>query len=180
MENLKKMTIDEAKKRIEAEFCSLMTKKDVLRLLDSLENCCDDRVIEEPTVALNKLVTGTKKEGLITTEGSCKKFFVPYDINRSIDDVVNEQGTLDILGNLAHSPCKFLIYNSNDENNLVYPSQYKNGWRNTGNGNQQDIRTFFSAPDESAAGARRQKYEIIREEMRTKGIKEITVLVCPR
>ena len=178
MENLKKMTIDEAKKRIEAEFCSLMTKKDVLRLLDSLENCCDDEVIEEPTVALNKLVTGKKKEELITTEGSCKKFFVPYDINRSIHDVVNEQGTLNILGNLAHSPCKFLIYNSNDENNLVYPSKNNNGWRNTGNGNQ-DIRTFFSAPDESAAGGRRSKYQIIREEMRSKGIKEITVLVCP-
>ena len=51
MENLKKMTIDEAKKRIEAEFCSLMTKKDVLRLLDELENCCDD----ENKIGIQKL-----------------------------------------------------------------------------------------------------------------------------
>lgn len=179
MENIKKMTIAQAKERIENEFCSLMTKKDLLRLLDELENCCEDVVIEEHAMTLDKLATGKKKEGLITTEGSCKKFFVPYDKHKSINVVVNEKGTLNILGNLTHSPCKFLIYNSNNEKELVYKSLNNYGWRNTGKG-KQDIRTFFSAPDESKAGGGRLKYKIIMEEMHSKKIKEITVLVCPK
>ena len=38
MESIKKMTIAEAKERITNEFCSLMTKDDVLRLLDSIND----------------------------------------------------------------------------------------------------------------------------------------------
>jgi len=186
MENLKKMTIDEAKKRIEAEFCSLMTKKDVLRLLDSLENCCEEEskpigtdsggtnVPEGLTPDLTKKAdsNATDYKPFDSDNDKCKTYTV--DIEEDIHTRTNE------TPGLHRGEVKIEIYDSNNPNKKFDLWSFET----TGNNNDlnaQGIYDYFNntCPDKAKkkTGCKLKK-EAIFWWMVNKNIKEITVKVC--
>ena len=102
------MTIAEAKQRSENEFSNLMTKKSVLRLLASLENCCD------AAAEVKEFVTDPKKiDTMNTKENKDIEFKVlsTQSIHKEIQSVAlpNAYSYRIILFN-SHDPSKgFLL-----------------------------------------------------------------------
>ena len=173
MENLKKMTIDEAKNRIKAEFCSLMTKEDVLRLLDSLENCCDDGVkiqiqdFEKPIEPM--ILKSTIKDKSDSNKSTDKCITFSVHLNENIRDVVRriENGP----NNIPLGPCTVEIWNAAD-GEPVWPRQ--NGMLR---GYPTPGRTFHQyLSSESTPG--RYKYQEIDEWKNERQLAEIIVKIC--
>jgi len=153
MENLKKMTIAEAKERIENEFCSLMTKKAVLRLLDSLENCCDDGVELTKAKPIIEEIKNANFE-------NCVEFTVLS--NQSVHTII--QGV--VLPN--SQSYEIILFNSQNPHQRVFA--LNNGAPSrTGN-----PRAYFSR----VGGDGPARYIQIQREMIDNGINEITVRVC--
>ena len=180
MENLKKMTIDEAKKRIEAEFCSLMTKEDVLRLLDELENCCDDenkigiQKLKDSIVPIVESNSFNPKENTNTTDlvsintklipKGCIEF--PVTRHQDIKKIANT------IPNLPKGPCSIELFYENRKDIRIYINNKK---RNIGI-KGRTLYDYFSATDNNTA-----KWRLVQNEMNApnKIIDKITVRVCP-
>ena len=180
MENLKKMTIDEAKKRIKAEFCSLMTKEDVLRLLDSLENCCEEEskpigtdsggtnVPEGLTPDLTKKADSNASDYKHPDKDKCKTYTV--DIEQDIHARTNE------TPGLHRGEVSIEIYDSNN------PKTTFNLWKlgHTGK-NGQNIYGYFKTECSQKAqeeSGYRYRNDAIRWWMEHYNIEQITVKVC--
>jgi len=180
MENQKKMTIDEAKKRIEAEFCSLMTKKDVLRLLDELENCCKEEakqigtdsggtnVPEGLTTDLTKKADSNASDYKHPDQDKCKTYTVSQN-----EDIHTKTNT---IRGLHHGEVSIEIYQS------TYPKRQFDLWTlgHTGR-NGQNIYSYFSTPCSDKAqetSGYRDRNDAIRWWMEHNNIEEITVKVC--
>jgi hypothetical protein len=171
MENLKKMTIAQAKEQIKNEFCSWMTKEDVLRLLDSLENCCDDGVkiqiqeFEKPIEPLVLRSTIKDKSDSNKSTDKCMTFSV--HLNENILDVVKRIGP----NNLPLGPCTVEIWNAAD-GEPVWPRQ--NGMLRGYPTPRRTFRQYLSS--ESTPG--RYKYQEIDEWKNERQLAEIIVKIC--
>jgi len=97
-------------------------------------------------------------------------------VNQSIHEVINQINNLPV-------PCTFICRNAVDVNQPVYPSNNNLGWRTTGNIGNQNIYTYFTAPDINYTNNHNYqsniRWRFIQEEMRLNGIDNITVNVCP-
>ena len=162
MENIKKMTIAEAKQRIEREFSTLMTKKSVLRLLDSLENCCD------AAAELKEIVTDPKKAGTLITKENKDPYFDKYVEFKVLSTQSVHKEIQSVALPNAYS-YRIILFNSQDPNQRVFALNNEVPC-NTGSPNQ-----YFSRPD----GTGTVRYKKIQEEMKIKGINEIIVRVSP-
>ena len=183
MENLKKMTIDEAKKRIEAEFCSLMTKEDVLRLLDELENCCDDenkigiQKLKDSIVPIVESNSFNPKENTYTTDlvsintKLIPKGCVEFQVTR-YDDIRDIANT---FPHLPEGPCTIELFYENREDVRIY---INNKIRKI-NIINRTLYDYFTSPDTSHNNT--SKWRMVKNEMNAINniIDEITVRVCP-
>ena len=174
MESIKKMTIAEAKERITNEFCSLMTKDDVLRLLDSIND--DD--LERQNLELkieNKQPTKPELPEIAQINDGCIHFDV--NDNESIHNKIQE------IGNLNY-PCRFICKDSLNPAVIVYSARINAGWRTTGNGGAQNLMNYFLNTDAAYAEANHYnsiiRWEIIMAEMQRNNIARLTVTVCPQ
>ena len=97
-------------------------------------------------------------------------------VNQSIHEVINQINNFPV-------PCTFICRNAIDANQTVYPSNNNLGWRTTGNIGNQNIYTYFTAPDINYANNHNYqsniRWRFIQEEMLLNNIQNITVTVCP-
>ena len=183
MENQKKMTIAQAKERIENEFCSLMTKKDVLRLLDELENCCDDenkigiQKLKDSIVPIVESNSFNPKENTNTTNlvsinaklipKGCVEF--PVTRYQDIRDIVNN------YPNLPIGPCSIELFYENRKDVRLYINGKKRKIRTI----ERTVFEYFDEPDTNNRDTK--KWLMVKNEMNAtnKIIDKITVRVCP-
>ena len=184
MENQKKMTIAQAKERIENEFCSWMTKKDVLRLLDELENCCDDenkigiQKLKDSIVPIVESNSFNPKENTNTTNlvsinaKLIPKGCVEFEVTRyqDIRDIVNN------YPNLPIGPCSIELFYENREDVRIYINNKKRKINKL----NRTLYKYFNSPDTSHNDTIR--WLMVKNEMNApnKIIDKITVRVCPR
>lgn len=183
MEIIKKMTIAEAKERITNEFCSLMTKKDVLRLLDELQNCCD----EHKKIALQdsqksfmpaiesssyqpKGISDIKHNLFVNDKANQKKECMQFPVlrNQKISDVANT------ILNLHVGPCSIELFYENRDDVRIYINNKKRKIRTAG----RTLYDYFTSQDTTYQNT--SKWKMVQDEMNApnKTIEKITVRVC--
>jgi hypothetical protein len=183
MENLKKMTIAEAKERIKNEFCSLMTKEDVLRLLDELENCCEEEAKQIGTDSGGTNVPEGLTPDLTKKTDSNATDYKPFDSDNDKCKTYTVYIEEDIHTRTNETPglnrgkVSIKIYDSNN------PNTEFNLWTlgHTGK-NGQNIYSYFKTEcSQKAQGTSGCRYrnDAIRWWMEQNNIEQITVKVCP-
>jgi hypothetical protein len=75
---------------------------------------------------------------------------------------------------IAHR-CKFRIMDANNPSRSIYQLKNRDGWRETGRKETQNIYSYFSAPD--TARENKPKGEVIREEMKTHVIEVAKIII---
>ena len=187
MENLKKMTIAEAKERIKNEFCSLMTKEDVLRLLDSLENCCEDenkngiQKLKDSIVPIVESNSFNPKENTYTTDlvsintKLIPKGCVEFEVTR-YQDIKMIANT---IPNLPKGPCKIELFYENREDVRIYINNKIRSIRDNNKPKKRTVFQYFDSPDTTHGNTK--KWLMVKNEMNAtnKIIDKITVRVCP-
>ena len=92
--------------------------------------------------------------------------------------VLKEQSIADVINGIEGLPTsevKILLYDSLNPENLVYASQRNEGWRVTGRNLEQNIYSFFLAPDTAKDNI--PKWKVVQNEMIESSIEEITVII---
>ena len=187
MENLKKMTIAEAKERIKNEFCSLMTKEDVIRLLDELENCCEDenkngiQKLKDSIVPIVESNSFNPKENTNTTDlvsinaKLIPKGCVEFQVTR-YDDIRDIANT---FPHLPKGPCTIELFYENREDVRIYINNKIRNIRDNNKPKKRTVFQFFDSPD--TAHGSTMKWKMVQDEMNApnKIIDKITVRVCP-
>ena len=166
------MTIKEAKEKIEAEFGSIFTKDEVLSLLNllnnnSIKNQNDNVITEKEAISTNRELEIRNPE--------CREIKVKKHDNIHI--IVSREENLP-------NPCKFIIQNSEEPYQTVYPGNENDGWRIIEALDvNQGIYKYFSETDKLYSNQKNSnfssRYLIIQEEMRKKGIEEICLIIFP-
>jgi len=166
------MTIKEAKEKIEAEFGSIFTKDEVMSLLSALDNNSiknqnDNVITEKEAISTNREIEIRNPE--------CREIKVKKHDNIHI--IVSSEENLP-------NPCKFIIQNSQEPYQTVYPGDENDGWRIIEAVDvNQGIYKYFSETDKLYSNQKNSnfssRYLIIQEEMRKKGIEEICLIICP-
>lgn len=91
-----------------------------------------------------------------------------FNQNQSIHAVING------IEELPTGKCSFIIRDSKNKNDLIYPSTHNNGWRKTGTGNQ-NLYTFFNNID--TAKNDQKRWNIVQNEMIEKNVDECIIRI---
>jgi hypothetical protein len=86
----------------------------------------------------------------------------------------NIHNALESFLGIAHH-CKFRIIDANNPSVSIYQTELRDGWRETGRGERQNIYSYFSAPD--TARGDKPKGEVIREEMNSLNIEVAKLII---
>jgi hypothetical protein len=86
----------------------------------------------------------------------------------------NIHQVLESFPGIAHR-CKFKIKDANNPSVSIYQTELRDGWRETGRGERQNIYNYFAAPD--TARENRPKGEVIREEMNSLNIEVAKLII---